>query len=159
MLPTRTVLVPIFKRFLEMKLNRIDELAIRALDHHLIAAKVGSCQKVKTVRYTVELQAVVLPNTQNAGRLRRFPSVLALNGMHSGKDRIRRINYANESILVLGWSVCSLFVLFKLIKSNDARSKAETDELMSTADSQDGYVYLADEFTKSVNDGLLVKIE
>ena len=114
---------------------------------------------METVRHAVELQAVVLPNTQNAGRLRRFLGAIALNGMNTGEDWIGRINYANESILILGWSICSLLVLFKLIKRNDARSKAETDELMSTADSQDGYARLADEVTKGIEDGLLIEIE
>jgi hypothetical protein len=82
---------------------------------------------METVRHAVELQAVVLPNTQNAGRLRRFLRAIALNGMNTGEDWIRRINYADESILILGWSILSLLVLFKLIKRNDARSKAETD--------------------------------
>src|ERR1044072_9005818 len=114
---------------------------------------------METVRHSVELQAVVLPNTQNAGRLRRFLRVIALNGMHPGKDWIRRINYANESILVLSWPVCTLFVLFQFIKRNYARSKAETDELMSTADSEYWDACLADEFTKGIDDGLLIEIE
>src|ERR1041385_8995882 len=139
-----------------MKLNRVDELAIRALDHHLVAAKVGSCQQVKTVRYAVELQAMVLPYTQYARWLRRLRDMVDLNGMHTGKDRILRLRYTDKSILVL---VRSIFTLFMLIKRNDARSKAKTDELMSTADRQDGYVCLVDEFTKTVDDRLLIKIE
>src|SRR5437660_9950028 len=38
MLPARRVAMPIFERFFEMELHRVDELIIRALDHHLIAA-------------------------------------------------------------------------------------------------------------------------
>src|ERR1044072_8595603 len=40
MFPARAALVPVFKRLLEMKLHRIDQLAVAALDHHLIAAEV-----------------------------------------------------------------------------------------------------------------------
>ncbi len=38
MLPARSVLVPILKRFFEMELHRIDKLVFVTLDHHLIAA-------------------------------------------------------------------------------------------------------------------------
>src|ERR1041385_8655229 len=102
---------------------------------------------------------MVLPNTQDAGRLRRFLGAIALNGMNTGEDWIRRINYANESILVLSWSIYSLLMLFELIKRNDARTKAETNELMASADSEYWYACLADEFTKGVENGLLIKIE
>src|ERR1044072_7384507 len=40
MFPARAALVPVFKRLLEMKLHRIDQLAVAALDHHLISAEV-----------------------------------------------------------------------------------------------------------------------
>ena len=40
MFPAGAALVPVFERFFEMKLDRIDQLAFRALDHHLVAAEV-----------------------------------------------------------------------------------------------------------------------
>ena len=40
MFPAGAALVPIFKRFFEVKLNGVDQLVLAAFDHHLILAKV-----------------------------------------------------------------------------------------------------------------------
>src|SRR6266550_2432014 len=66
MFPAGAALVPVFERFFEMKLNGIDQLAFRTFDHHLIAAEVGRRQQFESGRDLVELQAVVLPDAQDA---------------------------------------------------------------------------------------------
>src|SRR6185295_11956933 len=60
MLPTRAVLVPVFKRFLEMKLHGVDQLTVSALHHHLVATEIRRRQKFETIGYAIELQPVVL---------------------------------------------------------------------------------------------------
>ena len=55
MFPARVTLVPVFERFFQMKLDRVDELAVPASNHHLIAAEVGGCQEIKTFRDAIEL--------------------------------------------------------------------------------------------------------
>src|SRR6185312_518662 len=72
MFPARAALVPIFKGLFEMKLNRVNQLAAIALDHHLISTKVGSCQQLKTFRDSIELKAVILPDSQNERVFRRI---------------------------------------------------------------------------------------
>src|SRR6266849_978283 len=72
MFPARTALVPVFERFFEMKLDGIDQLAGGALDHHLIAAEVGCREQFETGRRLIDLQAVVLPDAQDA----RIPGVI-----------------------------------------------------------------------------------
>src|SRR6185295_18151054 len=72
MFPTRAALVPVFKRFLEMKLDRVDQLAIAAFDHHLVAAEVRRRQQLETLRHAIELQSVVLTNVQDVRTARFF---------------------------------------------------------------------------------------
>ena len=66
MFPTRAALVPVFERLLEVKLNCVDELACVAFYHHLVAAEVRSCEKLKAVGEGAQLQTVVLPDSENA---------------------------------------------------------------------------------------------
>jgi len=42
MFPACAALVPVFERLLEMKLDRVDQLAVAALDHHLVATEIRS---------------------------------------------------------------------------------------------------------------------
>ncbi len=69
MLPTSAALVPIFERLLQVKLNRVDELVCTPFYHHLVTAEIGGCQKLEALRYVVQLQAMVLPNAQDARAL------------------------------------------------------------------------------------------
>ena len=68
-LPTGAALVPVFERFFEVKLHRINQLVINAANHHLIATEVRSCQQPKAVGNAIQLQSVILPNAQDAGFL------------------------------------------------------------------------------------------
>jgi len=52
-----------------MKLDRVDELAFGTFDHHLITAKVRSSQEFKTIRYAVQLETMILPDSKNASAL------------------------------------------------------------------------------------------
>ena len=62
MFPTRSGLVPILEGLLQMKLHGVDQLAFSALNHHLVAAKIGRGEKLETGGYLIELQPVVLPD-------------------------------------------------------------------------------------------------
>ena len=66
--PTRAALVPVFERLFQVKLHRVDKLPVRAFDHHLVPAEIGSGEELETFGHAIELQTVILPDAQYAGR-------------------------------------------------------------------------------------------
>ena len=43
------VLVPVLEGFFQMELDGVDQLALGALDHHLVTAQIGRGEKLKTL--------------------------------------------------------------------------------------------------------------
>ena len=87
MLPTRAVLVPVFERFLQMKLNAVDQLALGAFDHHLVFGEIGSRQQLEIIGYPVELKAVILPHAQDPSFFCVFLPDARLRIIDAAKDR------------------------------------------------------------------------
>src|SRR5690242_3007266 len=58
--------VPILERFFEVKLDGIDELPVATLDHHLVAAEIGSGEESEAIGNVVELQPMILPDAKDA---------------------------------------------------------------------------------------------
>src|SRR5919199_6341749 len=56
----------VLERLLQVELHGVDELPVRALDHHLVAAQVGRGEQAEAFGDAVELEAVVLPDAQDA---------------------------------------------------------------------------------------------
>src|SRR5688572_19236341 len=75
MLPTRAALVPVFERFLEMKLHGVNQLSLTALHHHLVTTEIRRRQQFETFRNAIELQPMVLPHAKNARRCLRVSKV------------------------------------------------------------------------------------
>src|SRR6267378_97688 len=159
MFPARTALVPVFERFFEMKLDGIDQLAGGALDHHLIAAEVGCRGQFETGRHLIELQAVVLPDAQDA----RFFCVILPDGrfrvVDLGKNRIVRFDDANQAVLILSDPIVAALTLLPAVERDDARAKAQTDHLMPATDAEHGSRRDANELPEVVEDLRVVIIE
>src|SRR6266540_2460590 len=119
-----------------MKLDRIDKLAVAALDHHLVPAKIRSSEEGKTFRHSVNLQAMILPNAQHT-RLLRIMQETFSRAVDSAKDRILRVGNPDKAVLIFQWPIISLFVLLQAVKRHHASAKAQADQLMSAADCQD----------------------
>ena len=66
MLPAGAALVPVLKLFLQMKLDGVDELALAALDHHLVSAKIRRREQFKPLGDLIQLQSVILPHAKNS---------------------------------------------------------------------------------------------
>ena len=85
-----------------MKLHGIDQLAVVALDHHLVTTEIRCCEQLKSFRNSIELQPVVLPDPQYASTVcllrRRSVWVYTRDVL---KDRIFRIGDTDETILIL----------------------------------------------------------
>src|SRR4051794_22590606 len=109
MLPARAALVPVFKRLLQVKLNRVDQLAVAALHHHLVAAEIRSRQQLKVSGHAIELQAVILPDVQNVSTLRLE---YRLADADVFEDRIGWLGDAYVAILILQRPRRTLLVLF-----------------------------------------------
>src|ERR1044071_7871290 len=128
MFPSRAALVAVFKRFLEVKLHRVDELATRPLHHHLVTTEIRGRQQFEIFGNAIELQTVILPDSQDTRGCFRIRAVDVL------EDRIFGRGDADESILVLLRTRGALFVLLALIERDHACTETETDELMTAAD-------------------------
>src|SRR5687768_6635083 len=64
-LPTRARLIPIFERLLKVELYRVDQLTLIALHHHLVPAQVRGREKFESVGHLIELQPVILPDSED----------------------------------------------------------------------------------------------
>src|SRR6266550_3988805 len=112
MLPTGGIAVPIFKRFLQMKLDRVNHLIAGSFDHHLIAAEIRSSKQLETVRHTIELQPMILPDAQDPAFARVVLPNSGFRIVDSGKDWILRLNDSHEPVLVFGDAIRpALFLL------------------------------------------------
>src|SRR5262249_49560067 len=139
MLPARAVLVPVFKRLLEVKLHRVDQLPVAALHHHLVATEIRSCEQFESFRHAIELQTVILPNTQDArGRV-------GIHAVEVREDRIVRLGDANETILILLRALESLLVLLEFVERDHTRAKTQSNELMTAADREHRRLRFANE--------------
>src|SRR6185436_5861007 len=125
MLPARAAVVPVFKRFLEVELDRGYQLPVAAFDHHLVATEIRRREQFEAVWDAIALQAVTLPDAHDTRRRFRIRAVDVF------EDRICGIGDADEAILVLLRPRQTLLVLLKLVKRNHARAKAEADKLMT----------------------------
>src|ERR1041385_1970439 len=134
MLPTCRVAVPVFERLFEMELNRVDELMVRTLDHHLIATQVRAGQQLKSFRHAIELQSVILPDAQDATLARVILPDTRLGIVDAVEDRIFRLNDAPKPTLILGDAIRAPLLRFLLIEREHARAEAQPDQLMSAAD-------------------------
>src|SRR5436190_17310108 len=110
MLPARAALVPILEGFLQMKLDRVDQLAVRATHHHLIPAQIRRCQQLEAFGHPIELQTMVLPDTKNARIYFRLAVRQAM------KDWIFECRDADETVLILDRPVLALFMLFHFVQ-------------------------------------------
>src|SRR5690349_12974943 len=139
MLPARAALVPVFKRFFEMKLDRVDQLPVSALHHHLVAAEIRRREQLESCRNAIELQAVILPDTQDTRGRIRFRAVDVF------ENRIFGLGDADEAILVFLRPRRALLVLLELVERDHARAKTQTDELMTAADREHRRLRVANE--------------
>src|SRR4029453_16921583 len=65
MFPPSPALVPVFKRFLQMELYRVNQLTFASSHHHLVAAKIRSGEEFESRGNLIELETVVLPDAQD----------------------------------------------------------------------------------------------
>src|SRR5215213_1419063 len=141
MLPARAALVPVFERLFEMELDRVDHLPLSALHHHLVATEIRRRQQLETFRYAVELQTVILPDTQDAcGRFRIRIDVF--------ENRIFGLRNADEAILILVRPRQTLLVLLEFIERDHACTKTQTNKLMTAADREHWSFGIANEASK-----------
>src|SRR5262245_55861847 len=138
-----------------MKLHRVDKLAAIVLDHHLVATQIRSRQQLEAVRYAVQLQAVVLPNVQDASGIGRA----GIDHRDSFEDRIAGFGDPNKPILILLRTIVSLLVLLEPIESNHAGAKTQTDELVPATDGQYGNRCRANKGGKAIENRLFVEVE
>ena len=124
MLPTSGIAVPIFKRFFQMKLNRVNHLIAGSLDHHLIAAQIGSSEKRETLGHAIELQSMILPDAQDTAFARVILPDSGFRIVNAGEDWIFRLDNAHEAILVFSNAIRSALFLFLLIERYHPRAKA-----------------------------------
>src|SRR6185503_10603486 len=129
-----------------MKLDRVDQLAVSALHHHLVAAEIRGCEKVESFGNAIELQAVILPDAQDT----RGP--FGIRAVDVFENRIFGFGNADEAILVLLRPRRALFVLLELVECDHACAKTQTDELVTAADGEHWCFCLANEVTKIVED-------
>src|SRR5262245_2407666 len=114
MLPARAVFIPVFERLLEMELHRVDQLPVTTLHHHLVSAEIRSGEQLESFRHAIELQSMILPDTQDARRR------LRIHAVDVRKDWIVWFGNADEAILVLLRSLEALFVLLEFVKRDHA---------------------------------------
>src|SRR5438093_8976198 len=117
MLPTGGVLIPVFERLFQVKLDGIDELVVTIPDHHLIATKIGSGQELESFRHAIELQSMILPHAKNSALFRIVLPDARLRIVDAFENRVLRINYANKAILILGQAIAAALMLFAAVKS------------------------------------------
>src|SRR5689334_13499711 len=102
-----------------MKLDRVDQLPVSTLHHHLVATEIRRGEQFETFRDAIELQPVILPDAQDArGRFR-------IRAVDVSEDRIFGSDDANEAILVLQWPRQALLVLLELVERDDACSETQ----------------------------------
>src|SRR5215213_9632550 len=136
-----------------MKLDRVDQLSTSALHHHLVAAEIRRREKLESFRDAIELQAVILPDAQDPRRSFRIRAVDVF------EDRIFGIGDPDEAVLVFLRSRRTLLVLLELVERDHARAKTQTDKLMTTAYGEYRNLCLANEFSKFIEDRLVVIIK
>src|SRR5882724_5029169 len=156
--PARAAFVPIFEGFFQVKLDRVDKLAVAAFDHHLVPTKIGSGEQTKTLRYAIQLQTMILPNAQHASLLRVVQEALS-RAVDSAKDRIMRVGNADKAILVFEWAILALLVLLEPIERHHAGAKAQADKLVSPANCQNRDRVGANKFGERLDDGGIVIVE
>src|SRR5215213_10892680 len=102
-----------------MKLDRVNQLPATALHHHLVATEIRRGQQFEAFGNAIELQAVVLPDTQNARGCVRLRAVDVF------ENWIFRLGDADEAILVLLRPRSALLVLLELVECYHARAKTQ----------------------------------
>src|SRR6185369_725460 len=136
-----------------MKLDGVNELTIAALHHHLVAAKIRCGKQLESFRYSIELQAVVLPDAQDpCGRL-------WIGAVDVLEDRIFRLGDAGETILILVRTCRALLVLLEFVQCDHARAKTQSDELMATTDGKHWSFGLPNKGSEVVEYALLIVVE
>lgn len=155
MFPPGSALIPVFKRFFQVELHGVDQLALSPFDHHLIAAEVGGGQQLKPCRNAVELQAVILPHTQHA-RLRRD---LRRRFVNASEDWVVWFNNTDKAILIFQRPIFPLLVLLQTIERHDASAEAKPDKLMSTANCEHRHRAGTNELREGFKYGRVVVIE
>ena len=136
MLPTSGIAVPIFKRFFQMKLDRVNHLMAGSLDHHLIAAKIRSSKKRETLRHAIELQSVILPDAQDTAFARVILPDSGFRIVDAGKDWIFRLDDTHEAILIFSHTIRAALFLLLLIERYHPRAKAQSDQLVTAANTE-----------------------
>src|SRR5450432_350822 len=142
-----------------MKLDRINQLIVYSAHHHLIATKVRGCQQVEPIGNAIQLQSVILPDTQNTCFSRVILPETGFRIAQAKKDRIARLSDADEAVLILNRTVLSLFMLLQLVESHDARSKAQPNQLMPATNCQDRNSCLPDEASKVLDNLAIVVVK
>src|SRR5438067_777788 len=136
MLPASRIAVPIFEGLFEMELDGVDELIVRALDHHLVATQVRAGQQLKSFRHAIELQSVILPDAQNATLTRVILPNTRLGIVDTGEDWIFRFDDAHKPVLILSDAIRAALFLFLLVERENASAEAQANQLMTTADAE-----------------------
>ena len=98
-----------------MELNAIDQLVVAAFDHHLILAKVRSRQEREAVGHAIELQAVVLPDSQDAS----LPCVILpdvrVRIVDAAKYRIAGVGDAHQTVLIFSDAIVAALALLPAV--------------------------------------------
>src|ERR1043166_75953 len=97
----REVARQVLKGLLQVELDGVDELAVGALDHHLVAAAVGVGEQPEAFGHAVELEAVVLPDAQRVGRGRAVLPDAGASLADALEDGVVGREHADVVILVL----------------------------------------------------------
>src|SRR5688572_26414967 len=139
MLPASRIFRPVLERFFKMKLNRVDQLSARVLDHHLVPASIGGSQKFEPVWNAVHLHAMILPNSKYV----IFFCIVLPYTVHfivdPRKNRVRPVYDLYEPILILNDAIRSLGSELEIIERLEIRAKGHPDQLMRTTDRENRY--------------------
>src|SRR5215510_6574919 len=159
MLPACPVAVPILEGFFQMKLDGVNKLVVRTVNHHLIPAKIRAREQLKSSRDAIKLQSMILPDAQNASFTRVVLPDLRLGIVNSRENRIFRFDDANKTVLILSDAIATALRLFLLVQCNYAGPETETDQLVAAANSEHWFSRRVNEIGKVQKYFRLVVIE
>src|SRR5437870_5495671 len=114
---------------------------------------------MEVVGQAVELQAVVLPDAQDAAFLRVVLPDPGLRIIYPTKDWFVWIDDAHKAILVFDNAIVAALLLLPAVEGDYPRTEAQSNQLMPTADSQHRRRRFANEAPKVVEDFRLVVIK
>src|SRR5947209_1077400 len=126
----------VLKRFFEVELDGVDELALVALDHHLVAAAVGCGEQSEAFGHAVKLESVVLPDAQVQSRCRVVVPRAGVALAYVSEDGIVRFGDAYVAVLVFKLAPVASLARLKIVERDATRAERDADELVAAADAE-----------------------